>query len=68
MEYVTLEEHLNQLVERHGSIRAVGRVTGVDYSYLSRLLGGERSEPGPDVLQKLGLKRHVIYSMRKRRR
>jgi hypothetical protein len=42
---MTLQERIEQLVERHGSLRAVARVTEIDAGYLSRLRSGEKANP-----------------------
>jgi transcriptional regulator with XRE-family HTH domain len=59
----TLAERINVLVKRHGSLRAVARVTGIDVGYLSRLRAGERVRPLKDTLRRLGLKRVVTYEL-----
>lgn len=56
-----LDQRLAELVLRHGSLRAVGRVLEIDHAYLSRLYHGEKKEPSAAVLKKLGLRRVVTY-------
>lgn len=55
---------LNALEEKHGSLRAVGRVLKIDPGYLSRMKSGEKLNPSDDVLRKLGLRRFVQFSPR----
>jgi hypothetical protein len=56
-----LRQRLDELVERHGGVRAVGRVFGVTGAYISRLRSGEKIWPDDSLLKKMGLRRTVIY-------
>lgn len=58
---MTLAERIDELIERHGSLRAVARVTEIDAGYLSRLRSGEKAAPQKDKLRRLGLRRVVSY-------
>lgn len=49
------------LIAKHGGVRPAARVLGINYAYLSRLGRGEKSNPTPAVLRKLGLKKVVSY-------
>jgi hypothetical protein len=60
---MTLQERIEQLVERHGSLRAVSRVTEIDAGYLSRLRSGEKANPEKDKLRRLGVRRVVTYEL-----
>jgi transcriptional regulator with XRE-family HTH domain len=60
---MTLQERIEQLVERHGSLRAVARVTEIDAGYLSRLRSGEKANPEKDKLRRLGVRRVVTYEL-----
>lgn len=60
---MTLAERIEQLVQQHGSLRAVGRVTEIDPGYLSRLRAGEKVNPEKDKLRRLGLRRVVSYEL-----
>ena len=62
---MTLQERIDQLVQQHGSLRAVARVTEIDVGYLSRLRAGEKANPGADYLRRLGLRRVVAFELRK---
>lgn len=53
---------IRQLVELHGSLRAVGRATGIDATYLSRLAHGEKANPSDDTLARIGLRRVTYYT------
>ena len=60
---MSLQERIEQLVERHGSLRAVARVVEIDAGYLSRLRTGEKLNPSKDKLRRLGLRRMVSYEL-----
>lgn len=62
---MTLQERINELVQQHGSLRAVARVTEIDVGYLSRLRSGEKARPEVDKLRRLGLRRVVSYELLK---
>lgn len=58
---VTLADRLKELAVKHGSLRAVARVTEIDVGYLSRLARGEKIRPSKPILQKLGLRAIFTY-------
>jgi len=58
---MTIKDRINELVEQHGSLRAVARVTEIDVGYLSRLRTGEKANPDKDKLRRLGLRRVVTF-------
>ena len=58
---MTLQDRIDELVQQHGSLRAVARVTEIDVGYLSRLRSGEKARPEKDKLRRLGLRRVVSY-------
>ena len=59
---LTLNARIAQLVRRHGSLRAVGAVLGIDYAYLFRLKQGQKNNPSPKLLRKLGLRKvEIVY-------
>lgn len=58
---MTLQERVDELVAKHGSLRAVSRVTEIDVGYLSRLCSGGKMNPGAAILRRLGLRRVVSY-------
>ena len=58
---MTIQDRINELVELHGSLRAVARVTEIDAGYLSRLRAGEKANPDKDKLRRLGLRRVVTF-------
>lgn len=62
---MTLTERIEQLVEQHGTLRAVSRVTEIDAGYLSRLRSGEKVNPEKAKLRRLGLRRVVTYELLK---
>ena len=58
----SLQHRIQELVERHGSVRAAARVVEIDPAYLYRLSTGEKDEPSDNVLRKLKLRRTVTVS------
>lgn len=56
---VTVPERIRLYVELHGSIRQAAEALGIDVGYLSRLASGEKSNPGPEVLAKMRLRKIV---------
>lgn len=64
---MTLQDCIDELVQQHGSLRAVARVTEIDVGYLSRLRTGEKVNPDKDKLRRLGLRRVVSYERLKTR-
>jgi hypothetical protein len=56
-----IETRVAELIEKHGGLRIAARAIGINYTYLSRLGKGQKTEPTDTVLKKLGLKRAVIY-------
>lgn len=50
---MTLETAVAKVVEKHGGIRATERATGIDKSFLSRLMRGEKTHPSEETLAKL---------------
>jgi helix-turn-helix protein len=45
-----------RLKKRHLTWRAAAEASGIDYAYLYRLGSGEKSNPSPEILEKLGLR------------
>lgn len=62
---VTLEEAVRTVVERHGGIRAAERATGVDKSFISRLMRGQKVAPSAETLEALGLRAVPLYEVLK---
>jgi len=62
---MNLQERIDQLIEQHGTLRAVARVTEIDAGYLSRLRSGEKANPEKAKLRRLGLRRVVSYELLK---
>lgn len=58
---------LQHLSKKHGSMRAVAKVLGIDHGYLSRLQAGKKLNPSDVVLKKLGLRRVVQFHPRTQR-
>jgi hypothetical protein len=53
---MTLAERIRELEAQHGSLRAAARVLDIDPGYLSRLLHGEKTDPGDLLLRRMGLR------------
>lgn len=51
----TIRAHLIELENHYGSLRKVAKARGIDQAYLYRLKTGEKSNPRPETLDKLGL-------------
>ena len=63
---MTVHDRIEELVQQHGSLRAVARVTEIDVGYLSRLRSGEKVNPEKDKLHRLDLRRVVSYELLKK--
>lgn len=59
----TLEDAMRTVVERHGGVRAAERATGVDKSFISRLMNGHKVAPSAETLQALGLRAVPLYEV-----
>lgn len=56
-----LQKAITALIRTHGGLRALGRATDIDPSYLKHLRDGTKATPSDAVLAKLGLERSVTY-------
>ncbi len=63
---VTLEEAVRAVVAQHGGVRATERATGVDKSFISRLMNGHKVAPSAETLEALGLRAVPLYEVLKR--
>jgi len=52
----SLRRVLLELQHMHGSFDAVAKIYDVNRDYLYRLFKGERTQPSPEFLKKLGIK------------
>ena len=59
----TLQGRAMELVAQHGGVRPASRVLMCDAGYLSRLMRGEKTEPGAALLKRMGLRREVSYAV-----
>jgi hypothetical protein len=57
----SIENAVQRLADKHGSLRAAARVLGVTPAYLCRLRQGAKIGPSDAFLRKLGLVREVTY-------
>ena len=62
---VTLEDAVAAIVKKHGGIRAAERATGVDKSFISRLMNGHKVAPSEETLKALGLRAVPLYEVLK---
>ena len=62
---VTLEDAVRYVVDRHGGVRAAERATGVDKSFISRLMNGHKVAPSVETLRALGLRAVPLYEVLK---
>ena len=60
---VTLEDAVRAVVEKHGGVRATEDATGVDKSYISRLMNGHKVAPSANTLEALGLRAVLLYEV-----
>ena len=58
---VDLQSHVMRAAVARGGLRQLSRNLGIDVGYLSRLASGEKTEPGDEILAKLGLEKRVTY-------
>lgn len=58
---ITLEAAVQTVVNRHGGVRAASRATGVDKTFISRLLRGHKTAPSEETLNRLGLQAVPLY-------
>lgn len=56
-----MQERIDELVLKHGTLRAVGRVLKVDPGYLSRLRRGIVTMPSNGLLRRMRLRRVIYY-------
>lgn len=54
-----IQDAVERLIAKHGTLRAAARAVKFDPAYLCRLRYGKKRNPSPDVLKKLGLKRTI---------
>jgi hypothetical protein len=63
-----LTKKINQLITQHGGLRAAARYLGVSAPYLGRLKEGKYDKPSKEILDKLGIERTVLYTVKPRSR
>lgn len=63
---VTLDAAVAAVVACHGGVRAAERATGVDKSFISRLMNGHKVAPSAETLEALGLRAVPLYEVLKR--
>lgn len=60
---VDLQRRVSDVCCYAGGIRAAAKALGIEFSYLSRLANGTKTNPSDEVLAKLGLRRVVTYEL-----
>lgn len=60
---VTLKQAVRNVVSFYGGVRAASEATGVDKSFISRLMNGKKVHPSDETLRKLGLKSVPLYQV-----
>lgn len=50
-----------RLIDQHKGLRRAARAVGIDHAYLYRLRHGLLTDPGDEILAKLGIRRKVTY-------
>lgn len=63
---MTLEAAVRTVVAKHGGVRAAERATGIDKSFISRLMNGHKVAPSAETLESLGLRAVPLYEVLKR--
>lgn len=59
----TIVQHCEVLIKKYGSIRATVLTLDISMSYFRRLIDGKVDYPSDEVVEKLGLKRTIIYEV-----
>jgi transcriptional regulator with XRE-family HTH domain len=59
--YTELSEIVRWRIVEHGGLRAAARALGMSAPYLMRLRDGEKTNPTPETLRKLGARKEVKY-------
>lgn len=60
----SLAERVKHLKQVHGGLRAASRAIGIDCGYLNRLESGDKTNPSDDTLDKLGLRKEIVYVLK----
>ena len=56
-----LQARVQELADKHGGLNAAARALSIDPGYLSRMRSGEKTDPGPVALRKLGLREVTFF-------
>jgi hypothetical protein len=62
---MNLRQRIDELVEKHESMRAVSFVTNIDVGYLHHLREGTKDNPSNITCEKLGLKKRMVIQYTK---
>ncbi len=57
----SVQKAVAALKKQHGTWRAAGTASGINYAYLYRLHKGTKTNPNAEVLAKLGMERRITY-------
>lgn len=58
-ELVVIASRAQELIKKHGGLRAAGRYLGVSPTYMSKLRDADGISPTQNVLQRMGLERRT---------
>ena len=58
-----IQDAVSMVVEAHGGVRAAERATGVDKSFISRVMSGKKVAPSDETLRRLGLRAVPLYEV-----
>jgi len=62
---ISLRKRAADLIEANGGLSNAARALEIDKAYLHRLYSGEKVNPGPLILEKLGLsEKKVMYVLK----
>ena len=67
MNAIEISTRVRQLIAQYGGIRPAARALKMDAGYLLRLKTGEKMNPGPAVLKKLGIVKLAIIQFHLRK-
>lgn len=57
----SLREHIEARIKEVGSLTALARVSGISVDYLGHMRAGRKTNPGNDLLKRLGIRRVVTF-------
>ena len=61
--YVGLGDRIDDLITDYGGLRAAACALKIDAGYLSRLRDGSKTAPSNALCERMGLKKHTVYTL-----